>query len=297
MKFRLVGDHSDYHCGSRAVAEFLLAELAAAGAVVDDATYDILVVNGEGSMHHDSRTCRAKLQQIGEALQSGRRAWLVNTVWQSNRREHDALLRGIERIAVRETLSQRELRFRHGVRAEFFLDFSYFAAIDESADAPDFGGRRVVTDFYSRALKNFARLTTSPLASLPYVDMGAIGWSALVRGLRTTPLLVTGRHHAVYAACRARTPFVAAAGNTFKIEGLLDAAGSRIPVARNWAELQHAIDWAGRNRAAYDALFDWMEAQPRWSARRWLEPGGAVPATGPDFRGYWRWLARRLRRD
>jgi hypothetical protein len=53
-------------------------------------------------------------------------------------------------------------------------------------------------------------------------------------------------------------------GNTHKIEGLLAMAGVDIPVCRHPRELRETIIWARKNKAVYQQLFDWMEAQPRW---------------------------------
>ena len=55
-----------------------------------------------------------------------------------------------------------------------------------------------------------ARMMIEPPSLLnAFVSGGITG--ELVASLRTASLLVTGRHHAVYAACRARLPFVAMA--------------------------------------------------------------------------------------
>ena len=51
-RIRLAGDHSSYHCGSAAVVQTIAAELRRHGEIVTDDAYDVLVVNGESSMHH-----------------------------------------------------------------------------------------------------------------------------------------------------------------------------------------------------------------------------------------------------
>jgi hypothetical protein len=68
----------------------------------------------------------------------------------------------------------------------------------------------------------------------------------------------------VYAACRARTPFVIFKLYNHKISGLFQWAGVDIPIARNRWELAYAIRWARRHREVYETFFAWMERQPSW---------------------------------
>jgi hypothetical protein len=79
--------------------------------------------------------------------------------------------------------------------------------------------------------------------------------------LKTARLLVTGRQHAVYAACRARTPFLAVKGNSHKIEGLIAMAGADISLLDSPHEIPAALSDVEAHRAEYDRLFDWLEAQ------------------------------------
>src|SRR4051812_14532777 len=99
----LLGDHSGYHCGSAAVGAFLKSTLGATGDLVAEGQpYDCLVINGEGSMHHGSPTFHNKRKALQEAVQSGRKAWLVNTLWQKTPADYDAILPRLQQILVRE---------------------------------------------------------------------------------------------------------------------------------------------------------------------------------------------------
>jgi hypothetical protein len=263
LRIRLSGDHSAYHCGSAAAFEVIAAEARRHGEVVTEGDYDLLLVNGEGSMHHGNGACAKKMAQIEAALAQGKRVALVNTVWQDNPDRFARIVRGCESVVVREVMSQRELA-QHGVHAAVHVDQSYFRVID-SDPYVDYGGAAVMTDFYAEDFGGFVRLNSRWARQHPFVDMQAVSWSSLVRSLRTASLLVTGRHHAVYAACKARVPFLALRGNTHKVEGLIRTAGADIPVFDSVAELRKHLAWPGEHLAAYDRLFDWMASQRPWS--------------------------------
>lgn len=263
-RIKLLGDHSEYHAGCTAVIDYLKRAIEPLGSLVDGDDYDTLVVNGEGSMHHDSKNFRLKMAALEEAVLARKPAYLVNSVWQSNSNEFDKILKALSGIAVREQASHDDLLSRHNVESLVRLDVSYWAEIDESAArCADWKDGIVVGDFYSTEFENFVRWTGGPLLRHPYIDMSSVGWSSLVKGLRTASLLVTGRHHGVFAACRARTPFVSMWGNTHKIEGMVKMSGLPIPVCESPRELGAAIKWAKKNKSVYDDFFCWMDEQPR----------------------------------
>lgn len=261
---KLLGDHSSYHAGCAAVIDYLMKEVQEVGFLCSDENYDILIVNGEGSMHHDSKNHKAKMAAIENAVGRGKRVYLINTVWQSNGPEHDHVLRCLDGISVREQMSHDDLLARHGVESVVSLDVSYWADVDAASPFRDMQRAVVVGDFYSKEFGTFVKFTGGPLQARPYIDMSEFTWSELVNTLRTASLLVTGRHHAVFAACRARTSFVAMQGNTHKIEGMIQMSGLPIPVCKTPSELSGCIGWARKNRSVYEEFFSWMDAQPRF---------------------------------
>lgn len=119
----------------------------------------------------------------------------------------------------------------------------------------------VKTDYYSNQHRDFIHFPDQWMGEFPNIEMKAFGWIELVDSLKTASLLITGRHHAVYAACKARLPFAAIDGNSHKIRGLVRTSGVNIPVARTLDELRDVVSWAEANRTVYDQLFDWMERQ------------------------------------
>ncbi len=121
-----------------------------------------------------------------------------------------------------------------------------------------------VTDFFSPEYKLWYRITSGPFADVPYVDLADFEWSDVVNSLKTTDLLVTGRHHAVFAACKAKTSFVAVESNSHKISGFIKTSGLPIPVCSSPRELGKTIKWAKANRSVYDELFHFMEEFPKF---------------------------------
>jgi len=263
LKIRLIGDHSSYHCGSAAAFSVIRREVLRHGDIVEGGSFDLLIVNGEGSMHHGSNGFRRKMKSISQAIDKGKEVALINTVWQANPPEVRNYLEVCRQLVVREILSAEEMRSL-GVHPKVSIDQSYFFPI-ENDEFIDFKGSIVFTDFWSREFDGFVRLNSKWAQRFDYIDMQSMTWSTLVRSLRTASLLITGRHHAVYAACKARTPFLALQGNTHKIEGLIATAGISIPVFRSFSEIKADIMWPETRLPAYEALFDWMELQRPWS--------------------------------
>lgn len=264
LKARLAGDHSAYHCGSAAAFATLKRLVEGCYEIVESDDFDVLYVNGEGSMHHDSPHFTGKMELIRAAVDAGKRAYLVNSVWESNGNHYDDILTRMTGIIVREAASQSELKQRHGIDAAMALDLSYYAIIDEDAPCLDWRGQVMITDFFARDLGFWYRATSGPLTARSYIDLREHGWSTLVRSLRSCRAIITGRHHAVYAACLARKPFVAVAGSTHKVSGLIAASGLPIPTLASPRDANATLRWAMANRDLYKEFFDWMDTVPPW---------------------------------
>lgn len=164
---------------------------------------DLLLVNGEGSIHHGARP---------ELVELARRfpAALVNCVYEENPSRPE--LADFLFVSARESRSARALR-EHGVAA------------------------RVIPDviFSSNLLRNFVRPE-------PQLDLGLsdnvldtdAGFSAKVGQGNVEQYLATlsqyrrlclGRFHAVVSACVIGIPFSAWASNTHKMVGMLEDMG------------------------------------------------------------------------
>ncbi len=264
-RFRFLGDHGEEHCGCEAVTEVIQTLISQRGVIVGPKDeFDALVVNGEGSMHHGRKNFISKMQEIRLAQERGKQTYLINTVWDSNPRGYDDCLANLDGFWVRGAASARDLRDRHGMRVPHFIDLSYFADIDETVPFVDLKQAIMVTDVYSPQF-GFVWMPKSKTKGWVNIDMRKHSWSSFVASLRTAKLLITGRHHGMYAACRARIPFIPIAGNCHKFEDLLESAGVDIPIAQDLADVTTLVKWALSNQREYEKLFAWMEQQPQWT--------------------------------
>lgn len=234
-------------------------------------------------MHHGSPAFHAKMRQLAHAQARGLRTFLVNTVWQDNPSTHDATLAALEGLITRGEASRRDLARRHEAPAITALDLSYYEPIDESAPAHDWAGRVVVTDVWAEEF-GFAFLSADQMRDWVKLDMRALSWSSLVRSLRKADLLVTGRHHAMYAAARARLPFVPLRGNSHKFLDLFAGTRAPVPICRGLREIAAVAGWARRNRAVYERLFDAMAATapPNLLATRPTRSTAGAPTYTPS---------------
>lgn len=241
-RLKLHGNHSKEHAGCAAVWRVMNRQAFLNGwEVVESDDYDALIVNGEGSMHHGNRGWGKKMKVLREALDKGKDAYLLNTVWQKNPR--DDILKNLSGISVREVLSANELKEKHGISARTCPDFSYFNF------SSDFGKPTrgiACTDYWTGR-------TWGLLGYGEFIDIAEMTWKDFVETVAKYELLVTGRHHGVYAACVAKRPFLAIKGNTHKIEGLIASAGAKIPVADSPDELDLEA------RYDYKPIWDWLD--------------------------------------
>lgn len=260
-RVRILGDHSSYHCGGAAVMQALHNVALSKGweVVSGRESYDVLVVNGEGTMHSGRNGFHLKMGVLAKAVEAGVPAFLVNSVWQNNPSDYDDVLRKLSGIIVRENASRDEMKERHGIEPKVAIDASFFAPVSPTPDLTGFEGKFAYTDLW---LPGRRWVTDASLAEGgAFLSLKDMNWSEAVNAIRSASHLVTGRHHAVYAACRARKLFASAEGNTHKISGLFKSAGVEMPVAHSVEQLRAISSRIHEYSENFDALFDWMEIQ------------------------------------
>lgn len=223
---------------------------------------DALVVNGEGTLHHGFGS--EYFACIGAAQQLGKKTLIVNAVFEAHRGWLDTLGR-LDDFCVRDAESLRHAD-SHGLAARLVPDSFMGARFDADASV-DLAGQIVVTDWHPYRDPDVGatlrRILDQVDGSFYYPMQHGIQshiWRGAMADWAAASIIITGRHHGIYLAARARKPFIALPSNTRKIEGLMEAAGVTIPVVSSGDEVEAAFEYAMSNLDQYEKLFDWLDA-------------------------------------
>lgn len=258
------------------------------------ASVRLLVVNGEGTIHHD-RAAGRRLLELGAAARSlGVPAALVNTSWEANSDELTAMLADFALVAARDTVSAAQMR--SGVpEVRVVPDLSLCADPEKTGQARrgigvtdnvdrikalvlskvrrEAGGTWVSIHHRSpwmRFVREGLSLRTDlprPLRLARLAAMRTGLWAAsqddlgrFMARLAGLELLISGRFHACTLALVSGTPFLAQSSNTGKIAALiadagLDPARGGLPEAR-----ADFVAWqrAGWNPAEAEARLEYL---------------------------------------
>ncbi len=186
---------------------------------------DAVVVNGEGTIHHDSPRADFLLGVLAAAQAAGKRTALVNAVYQQAHPPPGDTLARLDLFVVREVRSAAWAR-RHGGAPWVLLD----SAADRNRLLADARPLRSVSGIVKGATHPKAPSANwLDAVDAPRIDMTAGTLDEIVATLRRVDAYVTGQHHGVYAAALAGIPFVALTSNSHKIEGLIEWSGLPIP--------------------------------------------------------------------
>ena len=292
MKVCLVNDCSRDHAGSWAVIESFKQIIQADNHEIIHITQkpcgpelpwieqcDALVVNGEGTLQQEAKgwednRATKLLEGLKQAKALGKKAYLVNAVWYNMKPVWGDLLRSLDGLSVREPISQSWMEREQGVKPAVYLDLSYACPIDRIKGDDAVAGKSVLGTIYQRNMAQgdifthrnwmFWGMKRFTLGGEADGMSGIVDWSYYVNSLRKARLYITGQHHGVFAACKARVPFAFFKVYNHKIKGVFEWAGVDIPIATNRKELKDAIQFAMSNRKTYEKFFDWMEQQPVW---------------------------------
>lgn len=274
MKIFFANDCQTYHGGSWAVSQVIRQQIAAAGheLIVEEnlQVYDELIVsgcdailiNGEGTLHHDVKRARHLLGLLRFGQQLGRFTALVNTSWHAMSPDFDDVLRGLDHLSVREVRSLKELECKHDIKAELHLDLSYdyeFTPIGQHGKQP-----LLMTDLYSKEFHCYVILNGGVRSTVPLLNMKIADWSETLRLISNHSFFVTGRFHGLMAALKTRTPFVAYPSNTHKLNGVLETLGGLEFLSFEYKNLFRAAAHWKHKTISYERIFDAAAAMPRW---------------------------------
>ncbi|MEM7351582.1 MAG: polysaccharide pyruvyl transferase family protein [Acidobacteriota bacterium] len=221
---------------------------------------DLVLVNGEGTIHHD-RPAGAWLLAASEAARTlGKPAVLINAIWQDNSTQLADLAREFALISVRESASAKELR-QAGLSARVVPDLALYHA-PEAAPARSgvgytdcvvsttalalhrrmgtlgaepismFHDRRSVWDLL-RSIRWLAGAKVAPLRRLTAVLRAALAErrgqqthdAAFAAAVASKSLVVAGRLHMLMFCLTTRTPFLVVESNTHKNRATLTDSG------------------------------------------------------------------------
>lgn len=260
---------------------------AAALAAIDSA--DLVLVNGEGTMHH-GKLPAARLAELGPYCAArGKPAFLINATIQANRPSQMRDIAAFAGIWVRESRSAEELG-QAGVAAAICGDLSFCHDLprhdggSERGLVLDSASPNVTTELlnvatalkadfvtmrhnktgmkaYKKGLLRRRHLTGKPLLVMPGIltfgDFGAY--------LARRHFLVTGRFHGLCFALNSRVPFLALPLDTWKSEGVLSDIGlnparmfrpGATPAPFSPRELEQISAYLADIRSRIAAMFD-----------------------------------------
>jgi hypothetical protein len=223
------------------------------------ASVRLLVVNGEGTIHHDSPAGRRLLELGAAAREAGVQVALINTGWEANGPELTAMLADFDLVAARDTASAARMRAgassvrvvpdlslcidppphgigRCGIGITDNVDRlkalqlgrlrrkvgGRWVSIHQTTQWPAFlrGGLSLRADLRD------PRRTANILAQRHGIwKVSHDDLAQFVENLAGLELLIAGRFHACTLALVSGTPFVAQASNTGKIAALISDAG------------------------------------------------------------------------
>jgi len=85
----------------------------------------VLIINGEGTIHHNRERGLLLLEAIPIARKLGLKVFLINMTYQENPKSYEKYLQQADLITVRESLSQKELQ-KANLKALLVPDFTFF---------------------------------------------------------------------------------------------------------------------------------------------------------------------------
>lgn len=186
--------------------------------------FDLLLLNGEGTLHHSRATNFFEKCEIAKDLK--KKVILLNTVWQDNQNtEH--YLELFDLISVRESLSLQQIPEKFLYKSGIVPDLTFYNQINTSYNKT---GRILFTDSVNikktELLEKLAQEYKQPLYLMYPHNQKIIHFLNFFEEklLNNTSHLITGRFHVLTMGMKYGIPTLAFKSNTHKIDGLLKDA-------------------------------------------------------------------------
>ena len=267
MKTLLLNDCSHYHSGSLLVTKMLYRYMRQCGMerVEDADEAQLLIINGEGTMHHDAPRSRELLAQCA-TRRADQRVVLLNSTWQSMTPPP-----GLSLAVARESLSEQEMR-QGGIAPEIrrLPDLSL-----TSKHRPDYvggSGLMVIDSVWPAETAWLKEIAREMGGRMIYLCEDKREPEAIMDELATADLVLTGRFHGIMFAALAGAPFLAARSNSHKTPGFLADYDLQEALVTNAAEARAKLPSGGVRfdrrllpgiQAAWQACFESLhQCQP-----------------------------------
>ncbi len=203
----------------------------------------ILIVNGEGTFHHDQKEGLEIMKSVEVAKSYGLKCYLINTVWQENRTLNPSLL-SFNKIFVRESLSYLEIKdFCNSLDVTVVPDLSLYYQEIGSKTRKDLNCRMSNAIFIDnvnwKSTKEMARFMPKYCGGFFSMDGNlyknlktlkllvillkkqVVPKILTIDALKAAQLVVSGRFHGLCLAMKYNIPCLSIESNTFKQKGLL----------------------------------------------------------------------------
>jgi len=185
---------------------------------------DIVLINGEGSLHHHPRTATKFFPEIMKLIPIEKKTVLINALWEKmNYKGIKEDIKKLDLISFRESLSYNDFHsnFEHD-NTRIVPDLIFYNNFDN-----------INKIGYSDSVKKEMRDTfkrKDTYMPLNYIHVGTYlspkeltypSLNSYILWLKNLELFITGRFHGVCLSVLAGTPFLAYKSNSHKIQGLL----------------------------------------------------------------------------
>jgi hypothetical protein len=181
---------------------------------------DIVIFNGEGTLHDSAGINMFEKCKIAKKM--GKSVFLINTVWQNNKKT-EKYLELFDLIACRESLSYQEIPIRYRNKTIIVPDLTFYNKLI----VRDKNTKIIFTDSVipevSKILKNLAKIHNADFYYLYNNNEEDSKYLSedIVANLTEDSIIVTGRFHALTLGIKYGIKTLAIPSNTHKIEGLL----------------------------------------------------------------------------
>lgn len=192
---------------------------------------DIIIINGEGSLHHHPRRNTKWFPMILKIIPKNKKIVLINTLWQDMKELKDdiKLLDKIDLISVRESYSYKDLISIYPKKEKIIITPDILFATEINNEMVKIGyGDSVHRELRTELTKRDIFFPLSYIHKGTYRNIEQLVIPTLLSyqmWLNSLELYITGRFHGVCLAAMTNTPFVALPSNSHKIEGILTDMG------------------------------------------------------------------------